>query len=52
MEHPITISSRGKLLKSRIGKFYDQLVQKAKQRIMEQEDAEIFKILDSIAKEE
>jgi len=52
MEHPITISSKGKIYSYRRRRFFDELVEKARQQIMEQEDVEIFKILDSIAKEE
>lgn len=51
MERPITVSSKGKLQKFHIH-FIHRLVEKARQQIMEQEDAEIFKVLDSIAKEE
>ena len=51
MEHPITITSKGKITKSNRG-WWRTLAKKAKQQIMEQEDQEIFKILDNIAKVE
>lgn len=46
--HPIRVNSRGKTTKRGIS-VMDAAVQRARMQIMQQEDENIFKILDSIA---
>jgi hypothetical protein len=47
MKHPFRITTNGKLVKRRFN-VIDRAVQKARQEIMAQEDAAIFKAMDSI----